>query len=401
MANFDWWSNDMMITDMMYDEHYSSNDPLLRAIAPTSFYPDDYHKAEGLIPNAFINNEVFDEELFYQYTSNIVIQRYLYRLINSSSLFSHSEVLQVLYFFNCFFAATTITVILFWIKEITNTKSIILIALLLAFLCPYFAMYGKNLYWLMWVLFMPIACMCVVVINNRQDNKTLVALTAYFSCLIKQLVCFEFISTIMISMIIPLIFYCIKSNKKLKGIINTLLIPFCAAILSFITAFGIRTVILLSELGLTKTIQSLKMNIGSRLLGTNGEGLQSIGPIRICLLMTKIEFISFKGLFCIDFFEALILLIILSLTTLFITNRNKLILGNNFISLLKTTWISVLAPYSWFVLAAPHTTIHSIHCSINWFIPFAILFLATFFSFIEKSLKHIKTATKRQPLNNS
>lgn len=56
-------------------------------------------------------------------------------------------------------------------------------------------------------------------------------------------------------------------------------------------------------------------------------------------------------------------------------------------ALFWTTCISVLAPFSWFVMAAPHTTVHNSHCSINWLIPYGMLFLILMIKTIEKIVR--------------
>lgn len=101
VSNFDWWSNDIMISDMMYCENFDVNKLFLYEITPDIIFPDDATKAEGIQPKMFANGEYFDKDLYKQYTSNIVIQRYFYRFMNNTWHGSNLKLLNILYFINC------------------------------------------------------------------------------------------------------------------------------------------------------------------------------------------------------------------------------------------------------------------------------------------------------------
>lgn len=59
-------------------------------------------------------------------------------------------------------------------------------------------------------------------------------------------------------------------------------------------------------------------------------------------------------------------------------------------ALVYTTALSILAPFSWFVLAAPHTTVHNQYATINFFIPFGILIIIL----VEKTICNIWSRIK-------
>ncbi|MFV0411852.1 MAG: hypothetical protein ACK5L3_01115, partial [Oscillospiraceae bacterium] len=55
-------------------------------------------------------------------------------------------------------------------------------------------------------------------------------------------------------------------------------------------------------------------------------------------------------------------------------------------TLLFATWVSILAPFSWFLLAQNHTSIHTVQCSVLWYLPFAILLYFLFAYLINTGL---------------
>ncbi len=48
VSDFDWWSNDIMISDMMYFENYDSDGFFLNAVTPDDIAPNNAYDAEGV-----------------------------------------------------------------------------------------------------------------------------------------------------------------------------------------------------------------------------------------------------------------------------------------------------------------------------------------------------------------
>lgn len=394
VANFDWWSNDIMISDMMYYENYGSDGYFLNSVTPDDISPNNPLEAEGVQPEMFKDGEFFEKNVYHQYTSNIVIQRFFYRWIDTLLYNSHDTLLKVLYLINCALAALMVTGIFYWISDFASPIVMILCTLILSFACPYFAMYGKNLYWCMYNLFLPTFAMCIVLRkgklfegNNNKKNIVLF-LSAFVSCFIKMMMYFEFVTTVMISMTIPIFYYCFLYRYKLQQIIKTIIWPFIGAMTSFVLVFGLKIGLLVMQFGSQETIYLINDNLGKRILGNIDAGMQSYGPYKVSLLMMQKEFMAIKGLFSISFRTTIMIAVAIFIYVVYNRTNDKISL--KYRALVYTTALSILAPFSWFVLAAPHTTVHNQYATINFFIPFGILIIIL----VEKTICNIWSRIK-------
>ncbi len=330
----------------------------------------------------FRNGQYFDKKMYHQYTSNIVIQRFAYRFFDKLFSDNHDFLLNLLYYINCALAALVLLGIFYWISDFASFFEMIICAIILVIACPYFTMYGKNLYWCLYSLLLPTAVMAIVLKKgalfrtSAKKQRVVFLLTAYIACSVKMLYCFEFVTSVMIGMTIPIFYYGFINRYKLIQIIKMIIWPFIGAIMAFVTVFGLKIVLLVDQYGKNEAINFINDNLGKRLFGTVYSGAETYGPIKVTLLMLSKEFLSIKGLFKITFCSAIIILLLLVLMVVLSRKiSRKTIFDNEFVSLLYATLVSVLAPVSWFVLAAPHTSIHNQHATITFFIPFGILII--------------------------
>lgn len=383
VQDFDWWSNDIMISDMMYAENYEIDNLFLYAVTPSMLHPQEETKALGIQPKMFRNNEYFEKDQYKQYTSNIVIQRFLFRFLVNYLPVTHSTLLEILYGLYCLLSAIVITMFFYWISSIAGKKSCVVCSILLVAFCPYFSMYGKNLYWSMWSLFLPMGCMALVAAKGhirRQSNikeDVLLFSVSFFTCALKLLICFEFMTSVMVGMTIPIFYVCIRDKYSFKDIIKKFFWPFVGAMLSFFAVFGIKIVMLCTQYGREEAISLIKNNLGMRIFGTVDVGIKYFGPVKVSILMLSKEFMSIKGAFKITFAFSILLCFMIFLLYLTVGRNRKDLFDDEYTALIYSTMFSVLAPLSWFVMAAPHTTIHSQFATINWFIPYGILFIVT------------------------
>ena len=382
VADFDWWSNDIMISDMMYSENFDLDGYFLNAVSPGDIAPDNAFEAEGVQPEMFKKGQYFEKGMYKQYTSNIVIQRFVYRLLDRLFINNHAFLLKFLYCINSALAALAMLGIFYWISDFASSYEMIICSIILVAACPYFTMYGKNLYWCLYSLLLPTAAMAVVIkkgelfIASVKKQRLVLFFTAYIACSLKMLFCFEFVTSVMIGMTIPIFYYCFINRYRLIQIVKMIFWPFIGAMLAFVTVFGVKIILLVEQYGKAEAINLINDNLGKRLWGTVDPGVETYGPIKVTLLMLSKEFLSIKGLFKISFCSAFIILLALVLVAIISKKRGeKEIFDCKYVSLIFATLISALAPISWFVLAAPHTSIHNQHATITFFIPFGILII--------------------------
>lgn len=384
ISNFDWWSNDIMIADLIYNENFENDSLFQKVITPPMLVDDeeDFGKAENIIKNKFFNNETFSKELFGVYTSNITAHRFIYRALNKIPNLSNEQVISIIETSNCLLMAIMIAIILYWIKNITNITTAYILLFILGFIAPSLTMIGKNLYWVAWSLFLPMVS-SILIINSKKlkfikKRNIILFFVALITCLIKQLFYFEFITTVMISMMIPIIYYIISEKLDLKEAFKIFIWMTMGALISFVIANLIKLMMLSIDLGTLKdAINVVVENLNKRILGNENSLDKSIAYSatvslkNVLLIMGLKTSISIKGVVTLTQLNTIgIMLAITILESVRFLLRNRNIFNVN---LLVCSWISLLAPLSWFILAKPHTYIHNIHCSMIWFIPFNIL----------------------------
>jgi len=307
--------------------------------------------------------------------------------------------LQIFYFLNCLMLAIIITIILLWIIKILNNYIVGLITVIILGTCsPLFLMYGKNLYWCTWTLYLPMASMVLLlnskIFTNSQHPKKLLFTVAFLSCFIKCLFYFEFISTVMISMMIPVIYYLLSSDKSIKDKIITFALTSLGAILGFLFVNFIKYIMLCYLFNSTSiALSTITNNLEYRLLGITIHTDSPPPPslLYVLFIMLTKPFISIKYIFEITNLGLTGITCLLFIISFYlkIFKHNKKIF-----KFAICTAISLLAPLSWFILAKPHTAIHNHHCSINWFLPFNIMSFAFICNIIIDLIKRYNSSKK-------
>lgn len=397
VANFDLFSNDIMISDLMYRENFGVDSLFLKAITPTQIQEVNgtTDNTDGILLNMFSDHLTFQKEIFFSYRSNLTVQRVVYGVADAVLPVSNRNLVSILQFMNCFMLAGVITAILFWIRNKTNVAVAIIMMLVLAIASPALSMYGRNLYWAAWTLFLPMASMALLLLSKKFENMTdkqknrALLLTAFIVCMIKELMYFEFITTVMISMMIPIVYYIFEKKMNLKSAVKLFLYPVVGAVLSFITVYLLLFTMISIELGsFAKAIEMLFGNLKVRLVGDLGNGnttLADSAKASIKLVLKKMLYkpaFSIKNVLTISQFGIIILSSLISFFKIFQFKKNiKMILADHSFPMMISLWVSLLAPLSWFILAKPHTFIHDIQCSITWFIPFTLLATAFILDF--------------------
>ncbi len=407
--NFDMHSENIMVSDLMYHENYN-NSIFLKVITPTMKVYGNNISSHILnnpeeITDTYINSKVYDENNFKDYDSNLCMHRYFYHIV-SDVLGNHKMTLIFLHFINIFLFSVVLAYILCFFAQKTSYITAVITAIVLGLVCPSFFMFAKNLYWIPWTLFLPMLGSIFVVNRFEKKGKSnyLFAFTiTILTCLLKQVVYYEFLTTAMIAMMIPYLFYLLEHKKSLKTIIRFFILMISAALISFIVTAFIKGVFLYAQSGSINEALSGSIDlIRERMFGIKSGKLNELqkyatdaSHLSVLVVMLKKAFISIKGIGFLTFLSALGLLLIQTCIYLIIRkypNRVYYIfhMDNNKCWIwLVIIYISLLAPLSWFVMAKFHTAIHHIHSSITWFCPFAVCFLIFEIEIIWRKIENV------------
>ncbi|WMJ89800.1 hypothetical protein [Anaerocolumna sp. MB42-C2] len=399
IKEIDSFSEGIMISDIMYNNHFINESLFLKAIHPELKFDDGSTGSKEEIYNKYINNETYKQDQYVTYFSNITAHRFIYNFIDD--LFNSNKiiVIKLIKLINAIYLSIMLTIILLWIrKEVSLTVSISTL-FILSFCCSNLIAFGTNLYWMAGSMFLPMVS-SIIILNSKNFTLSkkyfnITFLVAFISCFLKQLLYFEFITTIMISMMIPYFYFAIKNKYNLKKCFKLFLFPVAGAISSFAFTCVIKIIMLNKNYSLKDAINLFFSPIIYRILGDSQSTSSLINksteyPVtQLINDMLSFEAISLKGIFKVTEGQLIIISAILIMITYFIFYKNKKVYNNKHIAFTLCTIISILAPFSWYILAKPHTFVHEWLCVILWYLPFNILLIALDVSIMVCLLRYI------------
>lgn len=398
LVNADWVSNDLLLTDLLYEQHYQS-DTLFTHSMPV---PSEVNVGEAYyFRDAIMNGEAFPQEAFEEYTSNIVAQRFLYRLLDKMLPLSPIHRLRMMELMTSVLTAVAAAVILLWLGKIVSPWAAVVSAAVLSFACPYFTVFGKNLYWAPWIFWLPAAVMVLLTGSRRflacrhGVQAAVLFGAAFLTCLWKQMCCFEFTSTAMIAMAVPAIYWLLLCEKTRRQKAELFLLLPGGGIASFAAAFCTKYGMLVHDRGAeqarTLIENNLRMRVGAGDVANSHPLIRESAEttvsqvVRIMLQKPLVSVMTSGGI--IEITSRGFVLILLVLTVPAVWSRYKrLSADRKYSALLCCAWISLLAPLSWFVLAKPHAYIHNDQCTSLWYCPFVPIVMAVLWAAVQNHM---------------
>lgn len=341
---------------------------------------------------AYINDLTFGS--FSTYQSQIGGQGILFSALDDLICLPPQQKLQIFLMFTSLLSALALSMIVLWFYlEFGLLAS--LFALASAVLSPWLVIFGGKLYWSMWSFYLP---MVVIMYYFKKRNLVrhsninfgiLVFITVFVKCLFTG---YEFITTTLIMMMVPFIYYCILRGLSIRNFISGSLIAIFSSCLAILLSFTILCIQIGSVKGsFSKGIDHLIYSLEKRTYGDPNTlpsvytaSLEShttdvvktylmgsfFGPEKY--LPTSIPIISVivpkaRYLYLIFLFAmASVLLYVLRIRY---SDKGK---DKSNLALILATWFSLLAPLSWFVIFKAHSFIHTHLDYITWQMPFTL-----------------------------
>ena len=361
------------------------------------------HKIEGFINfqyEAFLNNK-FPDSGFRPYRQSFGLQGYFYASIDSVLRFVGLESGATRLYLNklvtsSLFAALLVLFVYF-IKHNFGYLSAITFVFLVA-TSQWVVVHSNNLYWMFFLVILPFIIVTTFLQLNIQDKKTLLIrrinllyISVFFAVLIKSLSGYEYISTVLIATVTPLIFFAIRDTWDAKAFLVRFLSVGLSGVAGFFTAILMHLKPLTNVQGsLTKGFEHLWGTIAKR---THGDPNMVAEVYRTSLESNIINvilkyfngrafnldsLIGFGGY--ITFWELIITFFIMSTVITFLTfslNGYKKYKKLN-LAAAATLWFSFLAPLSWYILAKGHSYLHQHINHVLWYVPFLLIGFAYF-----------------------
>lgn len=269
---------------------------------------------------------------------------------------------------NALLCAVMCGVFAFWcFKEFGIAISLLSVALF-AF-SPWLTVSARNLYWAMWLMFLPSILMLILLRRDATHKKYSHAaafLAAMVSVFLKCGAGYEFVSCVLVCMEIPYIYYAFKNKWDIKKFFARAVVSGVGGVLGFACAIALNLLQCKLLVGDFETaVQLMIENISKR---TGAFGIEQTNELIIASLnvspLTVINTYLFSGetvLFGFTMSEIIAFFLIMLCVHVCTKKGNR--------AAYIASLVSLIGPLSWMVLAKGHSYIH---CHINyvlWSIP--------------------------------
>ncbi len=365
---FDVFSDDVMISNVIYDINPENN-------SPENILIQQALEGGGVIKDIYSTGQGEENLTFINYTSQVGLHGTLQSFFAKNIPLPSSIKLELFWLVNCFLLAVVLLIIFTQLDKLLDTNYWLILCIITALFFSDVMKYGSNLYWNGWALFLPFAVSLIFVNSNFINGKyaLVTAFVATFSPLfLKLLFSYEFVSTIMISQMIPFIFYILHQRLSIKKSITLFVVGSAGAIAAFFTSLLVHFLQISIAYGNSSEFFSrMQEIILMRVIGDANSSMDivsqsaNVNPISVVLRFLTIEMFAV--------FIASILFIhvvaVFVITCLYALANKEIRTDSRIVAFGIATAVSYLAPLSWFVLASPHAYIHVEQCAILWFIP--------------------------------
>lgn len=340
-------------------------------------------------------NDLVPESNFGTYRQSFGLQGYFYAVLDSGfSIFgvdSGSKRLFLIKLVTSSLLALLLVLFIYFVNQNFGIFTAFLTTALLA-TSQWLVVFSNNLYWMFFLIILPF-----IVVNSFLQFKSqglypslekrfyILYLLVFFAVFIKSLAGYEYISTILISTVVPLMFFAINDGWKFKTFITRFVLVGLSGLAGFFTAIFVHLLQLANTLGsFSKGLEHLWYTVAKRTHGDPNTvhevfraSLESnvFSVILKYLAGTGFDLNSLIGLGGkLSFADLIFLIIVLSIFGFMATSKKVFNLDSRkHLALNLTLWFSILAPLSWHVLAKGHSYIHGHMNHVLWYIPFLLL----------------------------
>lgn len=269
--------------------------------------------------------------------------------------------------------------------------SLILVSILFSRFQVY---YSKSMYWSLPTMFLPMFAVfmaCKLEADGKKISLLLLSFCVMLLVLLDALMGYEFITTVMMAAVVPLVYFMMRDNWSYERLIRRMLLVGSFALAGFLIALLLHLYQLkLASGNFTDAFEIIKERVMARTY-TNPEdyaGTPYYESQKTSLFYVLYVYLLKGGTFRLKIPFLLWVLMLVNITIRF--DRNKSTFDNrktNIINtLIVTSWFSFIASISWIVLAKSHSEIHIQVNYIVWHLPFMFFSFALFGLYWENSI---------------
>ena len=348
--------------------------------------------------SAYLNKHSFDK--FSPYMSQIGGQGIIFSLLDRRIPLSPQIKLWSFYVLTALFSAIALTAIINWFyEEFGGWVAIFVVGS--AVFSQWLTVFGKNLWWSLWAFYLPMIVVLYLLKRHRVPSNhqfirfgILIFISVLIKCFING---FEYITTTLIMMVTPCVYYAVLDRWNRHQYLKWTL----AAVGGSSVAIFFSLIILCFQIGAAKDgfmdgVAHVIYSFGKRTHGEAGGFPEvyaaSLEAGTVGVVVTYVNgiffdlnnYLSVTNSFISNFllkirYGYLIVLFMLMSTLLFLRSEKMMAeRRQHSIALIWTTWFSILAPLSWYVIFKAHSYIHTHMSFLLWQMPFTFFGFAVF-----------------------
>ena len=359
-------------------------------------------------------NNLEPNSQFNSYTSSFGLQGHFYTFVDNSLLFLGIESGRGRLYLSRLLTSAALAVLLtffiYFVQQRYGMFSAILTFALIA-ISQWIVVFANNLYWMFFLIFFPFISVTGFLQSRCAftRNFRFLYLFVFLAILIKSLAGYEYISTILISTVTPLVFFAIMDNYGLKIFLKRFLYLGISGLSGFFTAISIHLLQLVNMSGsFSNAINSISDIVSKRTHGNPDKvdeiyrsSLESsiFDVIKFYLDGNTFNLNSLLGFNrSVQFLDCIIVLVAVTLIGFVLTANIKSFQQFQKINIATSLmlWFSITAPLSWYILAKGHSYIHTHMNHVLWYIPFLLIGFAYSGFVCSLVIKLIQSSSNRQ-----
>jgi len=327
---------------------------------------------------------------YWTYNSTPGLQALPFSLVDQYSPFSASTNLKAFRLAEAFLSALVFGLLLVWMEgQFGLAAALATLAFMTA--SEWLTLFGMNIYWNLWAFYLPLIAFAFYFQNSFPTGKFRLGQIFWLMTGVILIKClfngFEFISAALVMPFSPLFYHALRDRWSLVDFACRFGTGVLGALTGALTALGILALQISSVLGgPTQAIEYIAFTFGKRTFGGSAQynSLEAEG-LRANVFSVLGTYLQGRALNLNSIFHLPIqgmeipywqIFVVFVFFTLVFFVRDRFAGGfpqrRKAAALVTVTWLSTLAPLSWFVLFKAHSYVHTQMNFILWQMPFTL-----------------------------
>jgi len=328
---------------------------------------------------------------YFPYTSHPGLQGLFFSFFEQTINFPPSLNLRIFHGLVSLFSALVLGLFIIWVIEELGIIAGLSLLVFITF-SEWMTLFSGNIFWNIWAFYLPFIASNYYLMTAATKRKysqyilsIILAGTIFLKCLFTG---FEYITTALVMPLLPFIFYAIRDTWKWKEYLIKML--HSSISLAAGTAAGLLVLIwqiTQTQTSFSEATISIFQALSKRSFGNPTQYSYEAASLKANLLPVLIQYVKGRAILFrhtlpdknigvnieISYLALFFTFIIASFILTIILNKNLFPeTRTHGFAILFTTWISALAPLSWFVLFKAHSYIHTQMNFIIWQMPFTL-----------------------------